>query len=408
MRQEHVAASNVTAALVLCILNLPRSVGSHEMRSVHKGPSWTKSVADSFVMLMSSTCPLVRRASAEGLALLATCGFNENALTLQTSILASLENTMQGTTILTGNISTSSTNGGAHGSGMETGGSAQGGAPTTSSMVGGIVGGGGKPRRAALETFVLSKSAALLTIGCLRRASVRKAYLDMASSSATPASTRSNSSSQLLQSSSQSQSQSSLTHASSPSHSSPSKATSTRASLPLPTAHMVRRLLNSLRDHHLSSLDTVLTRVYALHALHLLIVYHDDCVDEYDAPEEEALNEERVHLLRTAAQIVQDTFMSIWTAVHNEADKTQEVSNVEFSSLQCWCDNIIMLYHWLYHVQYSTVQYSTVQYRKAVLVYCTVWAGVVYDISYCKMFYTYSMHCRHLFTHSLVSFCYSC
>ena len=244
MTQENIAASNVTAAIVLCILNLPRSVGSHEMHA-DQGLSWTKAVADSFILLMSSSSSLVRRASAEGLALLATCGFNENALTLQTSILAQLEETMQGANPVDG-----------------------------------------KPRKAVMETYILSKSAALLTIGCLRRASVRKAYLDLEA----PVSTRS--------------------------PTSPRK--SSRASLPLPTAHMVRRLLNSLSENG-NMCDTIVTRIYALHALNLLIVYYDASSDA---------EQERVHLLRTAAHILQESFISLWGAVHADADRGQEVSNL--------------------------------------------------------------------------------
>ena len=95
------------------------------------GPSWTKLAGEIFRILMGSCSALVRRSSSEGLSLLPTCGYNENALALQTIVLTSLEETMQVATHIDG-----------------------------------------KPKKAALEAIMFSNAAALLTVGCLQRASI--------------------------------------------------------------------------------------------------------------------------------------------------------------------------------------------------------------------------------------------
>jgi len=198
------------------------------------GSSWTRLAGETFVLLMASCSALVRRASSEGLALLATCGYNENALALQTVVLTSLEETMQGANHVDG-----------------------------------------KPRKPALEAMLFSKSAALLTIGCLQRASSAKS-IDFVKDK--------------------------------------SPRNSSRPSLPLPSAHMVRRLLVSSSSFG-TAFDSVVVRVCALHALSLLVShYRGDC------------DEDRLHVLWTAVQAAEQTFISVWTAVSGEGDKGQEVS----------------------------------------------------------------------------------
>lgn len=232
-KQEHVVGSNIVATLVLCIKSLPRQMGCDP--DADAGPSWSKLAGETFVLLMASCSALVRRASSEGLALLATCGYNENALALQTVVLTSLEETMQGANHVDG-----------------------------------------KPRKAALEAALFSKSAAFLTIGCLQRASGTKSK---ESANGTP----------------------------------PRK--SPRPSLPLPSAHMIRRLLASLSNNG-TTFDSLIVRVCALHALSLVVAHYRGDVDD-----------DRLHVLWTAVQVVEQTFISVWTAASTDGDKGHEVSH---------------------------------------------------------------------------------
>jgi len=94
-KQHIVSATNVSAALISCLQALPLHDGSNGA-VVGMGPPWMARATMLFCMLLRSSAPLVRRVSAEGLGLLASLGVTEDAHTLQSSILHSLEELMQG------------------------------------------------------------------------------------------------------------------------------------------------------------------------------------------------------------------------------------------------------------------------------------------------------------------------
>jgi hypothetical protein len=60
------------------------------------GPPWMNRAKDLFFALLPSSVHLIRRAAAEGLSMLATLGVTEDAHTLQSSILHSLDELMKG------------------------------------------------------------------------------------------------------------------------------------------------------------------------------------------------------------------------------------------------------------------------------------------------------------------------
>ncbi len=213
---EHVIGSNIVATLILCIKSLPRHMGN-EPETI-SGASWSKLAGEVFRVLMGSCSVLVRRSASVGLALLATCGYNENALGLQTEVLTSLEEAIQWTS------------------------------PAD-----------GKPKKATSEAAIFSSSAALLTVGCLQR--------------------------------------SSLNDNSPRNH-----------SLPLPSSHMIRRLLISLSTFGGSS-DTVVVRVSALHSLSLVIAHYHGVVDD-----------DWLRVLQTSCHVAGQTFVSIWTSTNIEGE----------------------------------------------------------------------------------------
>jgi len=69
------------------------------------GVSWSKLSGEAFRVLMGSCSTLVWRSASYGLALLATCGYNKNALGLQTAVLTSFEEAIQWTSLADSRLS---------------------------------------------------------------------------------------------------------------------------------------------------------------------------------------------------------------------------------------------------------------------------------------------------------------
>lgn len=94
-RDEIAAASNIAATLLACLQALPLHEASTE-DFISMGPPWMNRAKDLFFALLPSSVHLIRRAAAEGLSMLATLGVTEDAHTLQSSILHSLDELMKG------------------------------------------------------------------------------------------------------------------------------------------------------------------------------------------------------------------------------------------------------------------------------------------------------------------------
>jgi hypothetical protein len=86
---------NVTATVLACLQSLPLHEATYD-HAIGIGPPWMKTAKNLFFMLLPSPSHLIRRGAAEGLALLATLGVSEDAHTLQSTILHSLDEVMQG------------------------------------------------------------------------------------------------------------------------------------------------------------------------------------------------------------------------------------------------------------------------------------------------------------------------
>eukprot|EP00980_Cylindrotheca_fusiformis_P023611 scaffold10671_cov131-Cylindrotheca_fusiformis.AAC.9 len=88
--------TNVTAVLVSCLRALPVQESTHNV-TVGIGPSWMTQAKDILLNVLPSRSPFVRRAAAEGLAVLSTIGVKEDAQFLQSAVLHSLDEVFQGT-----------------------------------------------------------------------------------------------------------------------------------------------------------------------------------------------------------------------------------------------------------------------------------------------------------------------
>jgi hypothetical protein len=86
---------NVTAVLLSCLKALPIDESTHNI-PIGLGPTWMNKAKDVFLIVLPSPSHVVRRAAAEGLALLATLGVKEDAHFLQSSVLHSLDEVMKG------------------------------------------------------------------------------------------------------------------------------------------------------------------------------------------------------------------------------------------------------------------------------------------------------------------------
>jgi hypothetical protein len=129
-REEDVLSTNLTAAVLACLQALPLYEATHDTL-IGVGPLWMERATRLLLQLLPSPSDIIRRGAAEGLALLATCGVSEDANTLQSTILHSLDEVMTG--IVSGNSKTTQD----------------------------------------LETLSYARSGSLLTLCCIQRAAMR-------------------------------------------------------------------------------------------------------------------------------------------------------------------------------------------------------------------------------------------
>lgn len=128
LKEDSAAESNITAVILSCLQALPLHEATHNV-PIGLGPQWMNKGKDLLLTLLPSSSTVVRRAAAEGLSLLATLGVSEDAHTLQSAVLHSLDELMQGNK------------------------------PD------------GKPRTIALEPVSAARSGSLLTLACIQRTS---------------------------------------------------------------------------------------------------------------------------------------------------------------------------------------------------------------------------------------------
>jgi hypothetical protein len=127
-KEESAAATNITAVLLACLQAIPLHEATHNL-PLGLGPEWMNKGKDLLLTLLPSWSSFVRRGAAEGLALLASIGVSEEGRFLQSAILHSLDEVMQGNK------------------------------PD------------GKPKAFALEPISAARSGSLLALACIQRAS---------------------------------------------------------------------------------------------------------------------------------------------------------------------------------------------------------------------------------------------
>lgn len=126
LKDENAPVANITAVLLLCLQSLPLHESTHDV-PVGLGPPWMNKAKDILLALLPSASNAVRRAAAEGLALLATLGVTEDAHFLRSTVLHSLDEVRQGNK------------------------------PD------------GKPRTIAVEPISAARAGSLLTLACIQR-----------------------------------------------------------------------------------------------------------------------------------------------------------------------------------------------------------------------------------------------
>ena len=125
-KDDNAPVTNITAVLLLCLQSLPLHEATHDV-PIGLGPPWMNKAKDILLALLPYASNAVRRAAAEGLALLATLGVTEDAHFLQSTVLHSLDEVRQGNK------------------------------PD------------GKPRAIALEPVSAARAGSLLTLACIQR-----------------------------------------------------------------------------------------------------------------------------------------------------------------------------------------------------------------------------------------------
>ena len=97
-QEEDVPASNVIATVLACLQALPLHESTYDTL-VERGPPWMERATSILLRLLPSSSGIIRRGAAEGLSLLATLGSQDDAHTLQSTILHSLDEVMKGSSV---------------------------------------------------------------------------------------------------------------------------------------------------------------------------------------------------------------------------------------------------------------------------------------------------------------------
>jgi hypothetical protein len=201
---------------------------------------------DLLLSLLPSASSSVRRAAAEGLALLATLGVTEDAHFLQSSLLHSLDEVMQSNKHE------------------------------------------GKARTITLDQVSAARAGSLLTLACIQRTAHNMAKRKNARARARFQGSKSNENLD-------------------------------KASDDLPVLQMMTRILPSAACHGFK--EYFLVKTYALYSFTVLLMYSKRL--NAASP-----NEEEKQLLRKGIELVEDNFISSWTAASSDTDRGQDAERL--------------------------------------------------------------------------------
>ena len=97
-QEEDATATNLIATILACLQALPLHESNYDTL-IDRGPPWMERATSLLLRLLPSPSDIIRRGAAEALSLLATLGVSEDAHTLQSTILYSLDEVMKGSTV---------------------------------------------------------------------------------------------------------------------------------------------------------------------------------------------------------------------------------------------------------------------------------------------------------------------
>lgn len=97
-QEDDVVGSNVIATILACLRALPLHESTYDTL-IDRGPPWMERATSLLLRLLPTPSDNIRRGAAEGLSLLATLGVSEDAHTLQSTILYSLDEVMKGSSV---------------------------------------------------------------------------------------------------------------------------------------------------------------------------------------------------------------------------------------------------------------------------------------------------------------------
>lgn len=256
------------AVLLSCVKALPVDESTHDI-PVGLGPSWKNKASTILLSLISSSVNDIRRACAEGLSLLATLGVNEDMRFLQSSILHSLDDVISTRIVVQG-----------------------------------------QGRNAIQDDSQNSRSAGLLTLGCIQRNTHQ-----ITETRETRSRLRG----------------------------SPSKSDKQNEDS-LQTVQIMTRVLPYVAGR-VSSDTSLNARSSALHAILMLLEYSG----KFDSRH---LSEENLHLLKKAVEIVEDNYLSAWTVASQVPDHGNAVQKIAFetSFLSVLLRFMTFLTPFLYHL----------------------------------------------------------
>ncbi|GAX24402.1 hypothetical protein FisN_4Lh537 [Fistulifera solaris] len=236
-KEDSSAVENIMAVILSCLQALPLHDSTHNI-SIRLCPPWMNKAKDLLLALLPSPSTVVRRAAAEGLALLATVGVSEDGHFLQSAVLHSLDEVMQGNK------------------------------PD------------GKPRSLSLDSVSAARAGSLLTLAFIQRTN----YTVIKRKQQRAVSRVSNESSEVSKTESN-----------------------------LPVFQMMTRILPSVASHGRRDYFTV--RTCALHAFAILVTYSGR-LDKHTV--------DSMQLLRKGVELIEENFVSSWTASSTDYDRGQE------------------------------------------------------------------------------------
>lgn len=260
-QEDDVTALNVIATVLACLQALPLHESTHDTL-IDRGPPWMERATSLLLRLLPSPSGIIRRGAAEGLSLLATLGVSEDAHTLQSTILHSLDEVMKGGTTLAN--------------------------PKTYD-----------------ETLAFAKAGTLLTLACIQRAAKRMKRnvrtLDLIFHSM-----------RVLTVLSTTTTKQEVERANARSVSRESDNSEVDKT---PVMIMMTRVLPSLATQNPEG-DSLLARAYALHSFGVLI--------GNSLSFDTALTSEQAQIIWKAVEAVESSFLAAWSAVVSENSKGRE------------------------------------------------------------------------------------